>query len=68
MKVHKSVTRERVLAEAEDQMFGLGNTGFCVACGEDRGGCEPDAERYPCESCGENQVYGATELMMMRFG
>ncbi|CAG0952131.1 hypothetical protein PLCT2_00257 [Planctomycetaceae bacterium] len=38
-------------------------TGFCTACGEEQGGCEPDARRVECESCGEKKVYGAEELL-----
>jgi len=39
--------------------------GFCIACGESQDGCEPDARRYTCESCGKKAVYGAEELLMM---
>ena len=39
-------------------------TGFCIACGEEQGGCEPDARRVECESCGERKVYGAEELLL----
>ena len=38
-------------------------TGFCLACGEEQSGCEPDARRVECESCGERKVYGAEELL-----
>ncbi len=38
-------------------------TGFCIACGEEQSGCEPDARRVECESCGEPKVYGAEELL-----
>lgn len=64
-KIHKSLTVERVMAAAESQMFGLENPGFCIACGERREGCEPDAMQYPCEACGKNKVYGAAELLLM---
>jgi len=40
------------------------STGFCVACGAERDGCEPDARNYPCEACGAMAVYGAEELLM----
>lgn len=46
-------------------MFGTDNPGFCVACGAERGECEPDAEGYPCEECGENAVCGAEQLFMV---
>lgn len=39
--------------------------GFCLACGEIADGVEPDAQRYTCESCGEQKVYGAEELALM---
>ena len=56
----------RVSAErAEELMFGLDNIGYCLACGAERDGCEPDARNYECESCGERQVFGAAELLMM---
>ena len=54
----------RVLALAEESMFGMGSTGICKACGEDQEGCEPDARGYECDSCGERQVYGAEELVI----
>ena len=42
--------------------------GFCVACGEEAYGVEPDARNYECESCGERQVFGAEELLIMGVG
>jgi len=39
--------------------------GFCLSCGNEQSGCEPDARKYTCEACGEKQVYGASELVMM---
>ena len=38
--------------------------GFCIACGDQADGVEPDAIRYRCESCGANAVYGAEELLI----
>ena len=38
--------------------------GFCVACGYEQYGVEPDARKYKCEDCGERKVYGAEELLM----
>lgn len=38
--------------------------GFCIACGEDAYGVEPDARNYTCESCGASQVFGAEELLI----
>jgi len=42
-----------------------GGWGFCLGCGDTQTGCEPDARRYTCESCGAAKVYGAEELAMM---
>ena len=65
MSIHKSLTIERVELAAHDCMFGMANTGFCEACGEEREGCEPDAHNYECYECGEYQVTGAPDLLMV---
>ncbi len=39
--------------------------GFCLECGEEREACEPDARNYECDGCGEKQVFGASEIIMM---
>jgi hypothetical protein len=62
---HPSVTAERVLEACERSMSSLDNPGFCLSCGLEQDGCEPDARRYQCESCGEHTVYGAEELLLM---
>ncbi|MGE0596220.1 MAG: hypothetical protein AB7P07_07640 [Hyphomonadaceae bacterium] len=41
------------LEEADALMFG-----FCLACRAMCEACEPDAEQYICEDCGEAAVYG----------
>jgi hypothetical protein len=64
MKLHQSITLEKVNDAVNRQMFGLDNPGFCVVCGNEQEGCEPDAREYKCEACGERQVYGAAELLM----
>ena len=65
MQLHKSITQDRVTEAVESQMSGLDNPGFCLACGEDADGCEPDARGYECEGCGASKVYGAEEVMLM---
>ncbi len=42
--------------------------GFCLECGEERDGCEPDARNYECYACGAMRVMGAEELRLMGFG
>lgn len=54
---------DELLAAVERSMFGDESVGFCIGCGAEQAGCEPDAERYPCESCGERKVYGAEQLL-----
>jgi hypothetical protein len=40
------------------------NIGFCIACGAEHYGVEPDACEYPCESCNAPKVFGAQELLL----
>lgn len=63
--IHSSVTAQRVMDAVEREMTSLDNPGICLACGNEQDGCEPDARRYECEACGERQVYGAQELLLM---
>ena len=57
--------RERVMEAAQESMFGDENVGFCLACGEEAYGVEPDAREYECEYCGAHKVYGAEECLIM---
>lgn len=41
------------------------NPGFCLGCGEEQEGCEPDARNIICECCGEAKVHGAEEILLM---
>jgi len=41
------------------------NLGFCLACGAEVFGVEPDARKVECEVCGAAKVYGAEELLIM---
>ena len=43
------------------------NAGFCVACGAWADAVEPDAERYRCETCGQMQVFGAEQLVLLGY-
>lgn len=61
--MHKSITTARIQDAVKREMFGLDNPGFCVACGAEQDGCEPDARGYECEACGEAKVYGAQEFL-----
>lgn len=66
--LNHAITTARLIDAVERQHSTLDNPGFCVACGEEADGCEPDARKYKCEHCGERQVYGAEELLMLMGG
>lgn len=63
MQLHESITPEKIMEACQRRISTLEDPGFCVACGHEQGGCEPDARRYPCEACGKKEVYGAEELL-----
>jgi len=63
MQIHQSITADRIEAAIADDT----DLGFCIACGADAEGIEPDARKYECEVCGERKVYGAEELAIMTF-
>jgi hypothetical protein len=65
MKIHPTITEARIIEACKRRMTTLDDPGFCIACGHEQGGCEPDARRYQCEACGERQVYGAEELALI---
>lgn len=64
MKIHQDVTLDRITEAVERSHTSLDNPGFCVLCGAEVDGVEPDARRYECELCGERGVYGAEELLI----
>ena len=64
MKTHQDVTLDRVTEAVERASITLDNPGFCIRCGAEAEGVEPDARRYECETCGEHGVYGAEELLL----
>ena len=55
------ITTDRIVDALERDDY----TGFCLDCGEEQGGCEPDARKYECENCGARKVYGAEECLIM---
>lgn len=56
----QSLTFDQILeaVEADD------NIGFCIKCGAEHYGVEPDARKYECEECGKEAVYGAQEILL----
>lgn len=61
--MHKSLTTELLMAAAERRAHSLDNPGFCTSCGCEQEGCEPDAQGYECEECGESTV-SAPEILL----
>lgn len=65
MKLPSNLSIDDVMDAVERRMTTLDNPGFCLACGEEADGCEPDARNYTCEYCGERRVFGADEILLM---
>lgn len=63
-KWHASVTDKAINEACVRRTSSLDNPGFCLACGAEVEGVEPDAREYECEACGESEVFGADELLM----
>lgn len=54
-----------VLSEAEYRESCDNYSGFCLYCGEENFSVEPDAEKYDCEVCGQREVYGTEQLLVL---
>lgn len=65
VRIHKSITLERVSESVERSHTTLDNPGFCILCGAEGEGVEPDARKYQCDACGAPGVYGAEELLLI---
>ncbi len=63
MRMHKSITVDRLMDAVERRSQYLDNPGFCRECGAEVDGVEPDARNYHCEVCDGNSVFGAEELL-----
>ena len=57
MKINLNTLEQAILAD--------NHLGFCLECGEESDGCEPDAREYKCHSCNEYRVFGAEEILIM---
>jgi hypothetical protein len=63
MNLHPTLTNAVIEDAARRSMFGCDNPGFCIECGAEVDGVEPDARGYTCDECGAAAVYGACELL-----
>lgn len=49
-----------------EELLSEGGHGYCRACKEESESyCDPDQRATKCSFCGENEVYGLEELIMM---
>jgi hypothetical protein len=64
MKIHPDVTVAKIVDACERHQTTLDNPGFCIACGVEAEGVDPDARGDECDECDAMQVYGAQELML----
>lgn len=65
-KTAKGIEKKKfVVTQEEYESLSESYQGICLECGEVRDNCEPDAEKYECESCGELKVYGAEQMLIM---
>lgn len=61
MKIHPSISADLIMNAVESNDY----VGFCIACGAEHYNIEPDAERYTCEVCEDQTVYGAETIFIM---
>lgn len=47
----------------EETHYSLDNLAWCLGCGHEHTGCEPDARRYICESCHKPLVMGPHTIL-----
>jgi len=64
--VHKSITKSRIERAVTDTFMGLGNSGFCLACGKEDD-IEPDATAMKCNHCDELALFGASSIGLALF-
>ena len=64
MALPPGISMDELLAAVEESQVGMSDIGFCLSCGGEVHGVEPDARRYPCSTCGHREVYGAVEILL----
>jgi hypothetical protein len=60
MKIHPSLTLELIMHAVESDDY----IGFCLKCGAEHYGVEPDAVGYECEECEAHAVSGAEDIFI----
>jgi hypothetical protein len=62
--VNRDVTLEVIVEAVQRRRTSLDDIGFCICCGVEANGVDPDARKDECDSCGFPGVYGAEELLI----
>ena len=58
--------KTRYLPSESDLLIAIElDNGFCLSCGAENEGIEPDSSKYTCECCNKPMVYGAEQLLLM---
>lgn len=60
-QIERDIPLKRVMEAVENGE----DVGFCIACGDETYGVEPDARNYECPVCGAAKVFGAEETLLM---
>ena len=63
MKKNKQSVVETAMGLMEEDIDTI--EGVCIECGEVTHGVEPDAEKYKCDGCETNTVYGAQQIVLL---
>ena len=64
LKLPPTLTMEHVYEAHHRRQTSLDDPGFCLSCGAEVSGVEPDACGYTCEACGEENVFGVEEIIL----
>jgi hypothetical protein len=60
IELHLDITCEAIAEAVQEDR----NSGWCIICGTEHDGIEPDAENYECENCRAEQVFGIESLLI----
>jgi hypothetical protein len=60
-----SEQQTHTMTTSEFEQLNENGGGICRHCGDTTdSGCEPDAQNYPCDSCGYPEVFGVEEALI----
>jgi hypothetical protein len=58
-----NVSGERIADACVRRRLGLASPGFCLSCGVEVAGVQPEAVRLKCEACGSDTMFGCEGLL-----